>query len=82
MNQYESQFWSIERKIMLESNSELLKMEKVESVPKNPWLASSIYDFYYFCCPECDDKSKSKQDFINHVSIHAGVSLELLVLLN
>lgn len=34
----------------------------------NPWDVSSIYDFNYYCCPECDSKSQTKQDFINHAS--------------
>ena len=43
----------------------------------NPWKVSSIYDFYYFCCPECDSKSQNKQDFVNHAStIHPWVSLK------
>ena len=42
----------------------------------NPWNASSIFDFCYFCCPECDDKSKNKQDFVNHaLAYHSEVSL-------
>ena len=42
----------------------------------NPWIALSIFDFSYFCCPECDYKSKTKQDFVNHASgFHDGVSL-------
>ena len=41
----------------------------------NPWKVSSIFDFHYFCCPECNNKSKSKQDFIGHASnYHTGVS--------
>ena len=32
----------------------------------NPWQVSSIYDFYYFCCPICDGKSQDKQEFVNH----------------
>ena len=55
--------------------SEMLKMEHDDDDSRNPWLASSIYDFYYFCCPECDNKTKSKQDFVNHASCHIGVSL-------
>ena len=44
----------------------------------NPWNASSIFDFCYFCCPECDDKSKNKQDFVNHaLAYHSEVSLNL-----
>merc|ERR1739838_1040721 len=46
--------------------------KKVKDENSNPWSASSIYDFYYFCCPECDDKSKSKQDFVNHALYHIG----------
>ena len=34
----------------------------------NPWEVSSLFDFNYFCCPECDNKSQNRQDFINHAS--------------
>ena len=41
----------------------------------NPWDVSSIFDFNYFCCPECDIKLQLKQDFINHASYnHPWVS--------
>ena len=41
----------------------------------NPWKVSSIFDFHYFCCPECNNKSKSKQDFVDHASnLHGRVS--------
>ena len=44
----------------------------------NPWEASSIFDFSYFCCPECDAKSQSKQDFVDHASnYHTWVSIKL-----
>ena len=43
----------------------------------NPWVSYSIFDFCYFCCPECDEKSKTKQDFVYHASMfHSGVSLK------
>ena len=32
----------------------------------NPWSVHSIYDFSYFCCPECDSKWQFKQDFVDH----------------
>ena len=33
----------------------------------NPWHGvESLYDFSYFCCPECDLKWQGKQEFINH----------------
>jgi hypothetical protein len=42
----------------------------------NPWAVSSIFEFNYFCCPECDFstrsdfKTESIQEFINHASSH------------
>jgi len=40
----------------------------------NPWEATSLYDFSYFCCPECDNKSQTKQDFVDHTAnCHAWV---------
>ena len=49
-----------------------------EGVPKedfNPWAVSSIWDFNYFFCPECDCRSQSKQGFVDHVSaFHTWVS--------
>ena len=44
----------------------------------NPWAATSIFDFMYFCCPECDNKSQNKQDFIDHtINYHSWVSWNL-----
>ena len=41
----------------------------------NPWDVYSIFEFNFFCCPECDCKTQSKQDFINHAStLHPWVS--------
>ena len=40
-------------------------------ISENPWSASSIYDFSYFCCPECDSKYQYKQDFVDHaLNVH------------
>ena len=65
---------------MMDSNLNSLKTEQnvnVKSDTINPWSASSIFDFCYFCCPECDEKSKDKQEFVNHASAyHKGVSLK------
>ena len=44
----------------------------------NPWDVYSIFEFNFFCCPECDCKTQSKQDFINHAStLHPWVSVKL-----
>ena len=60
---------------LTEDNVKMLETFTDVKVP-NPWEVTSIYDFYYFCCPECDCKSQNKQDFVNHASnIHPWVSL-------
>ena len=57
-----------------EKNVELFDSFDMESLPldimkrENPWDISSIYDFAYFCCPECDYKHQDKQDFVSHAS--------------
>ena len=44
----------------------------------NPWAATSILDFSYFCCPECDSKSQNKQDFVDHTVNYHSWALETL----
>jgi hypothetical protein len=59
---------SIEKNID-RSNEDVFFEEEQEElyVSHNPWIVNSIYDFSYFCCPECEDsKWKLKQDFVNH----------------
>ena len=40
----------------------------------SPWDVTSIFEFNYFCCPECDYKIRSDftmtsmQKFVNHAS--------------
>ena len=39
------------------------------SFPNNgadPWEVEKIEDFLFFCCPTCDDKIRSKEDFLEH----------------
>ena len=33
---------------------------------ENPWSVSSLNEFVYFCCPECDIRNKSEELFIEH----------------
>ena len=31
----------------------------------NPWTVKSLDDFLFYCCPECDHKTKTKSLFID-----------------
>ena len=47
----------------------------------NPWLVTKWEEFLFFCCPECEEKNQSKDDFVNHaLSVHpmAKVCLETI----
>ena len=35
----------------------------------NPWLVENISDFSYFCCPECDYRTKA-EDFFEHHAVN------------
>ena len=37
---------------------------------KNPWIVSEVEQFLFFCCPECDVKDRSKENFIQHALSH------------
>ena len=32
----------------------------------NPWTVTSLDDFLFYCCPECDIRSVTKSEFIQH----------------
>ena len=40
----------------------------------NPWIVESLYDFSYFCCPECETRWQGKQEFIDHAYSHHSKS--------
>lgn len=44
----------------------------------NPWLVDSLEVFLYFCCPECTDKSQTKESFIDHALTSHPKALESL----
>ena len=46
------------------------------SVTSSPWAANSLYDYLYFCCPECDSKSPIKQDFVRHAVLEHPACLQ------
>lgn len=33
---------------------------------KNPWTIDNLDEYLFYCCPQCDHKSKSKPGFIDH----------------
>ena len=43
-----------------------------EEVPFNPWArsVSTLSDFLYYCCPECDMKEKDMDNFIKHALLN------------
>ena len=49
----------------------------------NPWFAENFSDFLYYCCPECEERNKSKELFVKHALEHHINSKECLqILLN
>ena len=53
--------------------------KKVKVKCENPWDVSSLEDFLYFCCPECSDKSQTKDLFIFHALENHPESKERIV---
>ena len=52
-----------------------------ESKP-NPWHVPNLEEFLYYCCPECDIKTKEHQEFYEHaIEVHelAKEALNLVV---
>ena len=39
----------------------------IEMVQNDQWVVQSLYELQYFNCPGCIYKSKSKQEFVNHI---------------
>ena len=70
-NQNESLGVQEKRKMFYVTSEQNIKQERW-----NPWDISSIFEFNYFCCPECDFstrsdfKTESIQEFINHALSH------------
>ena len=31
-----------------------------------PWNIESLEDFLYYCCPECNERSQSRNSFLHH----------------
>ena len=37
-----------------------------ENELENPWFVEELEEFLYFCCPECDLKDQSRENFLEH----------------
>ena len=47
---------------------------------ENPWDVTTLEDFLYYCCPECDTKTKDSHDFLNHaVNKHELAKVSLMI---
>ena len=44
----------------------------------NPWQVSNIEDFLFYCCPECDLKTKDSHNFVTHAQHSHSKSKVLL----
>ena len=66
---------------------EVLPEESVEVLPKQepkqiiPWGVENLDAFLFYCCPECDEKYKDCQTFVDH-AIHAHDSAQVTELEN
>ena len=44
--------------------------------PLNPWSVEDVDVFLFYCCPQCDHRSKSKASFIEHAFLDHPESKE------
>ena len=44
----------------------------------NPWAVDNLKDFLYYCCPECEEKVKSLEDFLQHALNQHDLAKEIL----
>ena len=46
---------------------------------ENPWFVENLNEFKFFCCPECDERTQSKEIFLNHAVTEHPNSKEWLM---
>ena len=51
----------------------------MSGVKSNPWHVTSLQDFQYFLCPECDSRHKDAQTFIDHALLSHEEAKETFV---
>ena len=47
-----------------DSAMDCTKITKID--PISPWNVNKLEDFLHYCCPECEEKNPSRNDFIQH----------------
>ena len=56
----------------------LVKQEAKTPKQMIPWGAENLDEFLFYCCPECDDKFKESQSFLDHaMHNHENSNLEM-----
>ena len=44
---------------------------------KNPWLVENFDEFLFYCCPECNYKSRLPNDFNSHALVSHPLVIDL-----
>ena len=44
----------------------------------NPWAVNNLKEFLYYCCPECEEKVKSLDIFLQHALNQHALAKEIL----
>ena len=59
--------------MVLEDNTFIISIFHFRmEVMENPWNVTSLEDFRYYNCPECEDKYVAKEQFVCHATtVHA-----------
>ena len=43
-----------------------------------PWNIESLEEFLFYCCPQCEEKNQSRQDFLQHALKKHPISSDYL----
>ena len=45
----------------------------------NPWEVEDVSEFQYFCCPECDERERERDAFLQHaLAFHKRVTFLMI----
>ena len=56
---------------------EPIEQEAKRAKLMTPWGAESLDEFLFYCCPECPNKFKESESFLDHAKNHENSNLEL-----